>query len=103
MSLDQTLKHIPRHMLQDPVKNAIVMLHGIDPAGVRIVGETSRTQWNQCRALCPSILNRTPVDLIRASAEARRGVPVAIDGRVKPGHDGSVRECASIRGQRAQL
>jgi hypothetical protein len=48
---DQPVEHIPRDVLQQPMKNAILMAHGIDPPSpVRIVGETSRTEWNQCHA-----------------------------------------------------
>jgi hypothetical protein len=44
------------------LKNAILMAHGIaPPSRVRIVGETSRTEWNQCYAPCPAKLNRTAV------------------------------------------
>src|SRR6516225_8475847 len=49
-------------MLQKSMKYAILMAHGVDPpSGVRIVGETSRTEWNQCHAPCPENLNRTAV------------------------------------------
>jgi len=67
-SRHQPVKLAPRQMLQKPMKNAILMAHGIDPPSrVRIVGETSRTEWNQCHAPCPAKLNRTAVDLIRLS------------------------------------
>ncbi len=35
--LDQPLENVPRHLLQKPVKNAIVVPHGIAPPCVRIV------------------------------------------------------------------
>jgi hypothetical protein len=58
----QLVKFSPRQMLQKPMKNAILMAHGIaPPSRVRIVGETSRTEWNQCHAPCPAKLNRTAV------------------------------------------
>ena len=56
--LDQSFKLAPRYLLQHLVKHAIVMPHGIAPR-VRIVGQTSRTEWNQCHAPCPVKLNRT--------------------------------------------
>jgi hypothetical protein len=37
------------------------------PSRVRIVAQTSRTEWNQCRAPCPPKLNRTAVGLTRPS------------------------------------
>ena len=64
----QPVKLGPRQMLQNSMKDAIMMAHGVDPPSrVRIVGETSRTEWSQCHAPCPAKLNRTAVGLSRPS------------------------------------
>src|SRR5439155_23010680 len=70
--LDQSFKLAPRYLLQHLVKHAILMLHGIAPR-VRIVGQTSRTEWNQCHAPCPEKLNRTAVGLARSSTSCAFG------------------------------
>jgi hypothetical protein len=63
----QAVKLAPRQMLQNSMKHAILRAHGIDPQSrVRIVGETSRTEWNQCHAPCPQKFNRTAGDQVRA-------------------------------------
>jgi len=87
--VDQPLKHIPRYVLQDSMKNAILMAHGIDPPSrVRTVGKTSRTEWNQCHAPCPVKLNRTAVGQARPSTLSGMAVPASMDARIKSGHDG---------------
>jgi hypothetical protein len=66
MRRHQPVKLAPRQVLQNSMKNAILMAHGIDPPSrVRIVGETSRTEWNQCHVPCLAKLNRTAVDQVR--------------------------------------
>src|SRR6476646_5716586 len=47
------------------------------PSRVRIVGETSRTEWNQCRAPCRPKLNRTAVGLARGWAAVNSARPEA--------------------------
>src|SRR5216683_7911543 len=60
----------------------------LSPAHVRIVAKTSRTEWNQCHALCLAELNRTAVDLIRPSTTSNSAMrkKKGVGGRVKPGH-----------------
>jgi hypothetical protein len=78
-------------MLYKSMKNAILVKHGVDPpSGVRNVAQTPNTEWNQRRAPCPEKLNRTAVDLFRASTESQQGwYCCPVDDRVEPGHDGS--------------
>jgi hypothetical protein len=65
---DQAVKNIPRYVLQQLMKNAILVAHGIAlPSRVRTVGKTSQTEWNQCHAPCPAKLNRTAVAWIWSS------------------------------------
>jgi hypothetical protein len=92
----QPVKLAPRQILQKPMKNAILMAHGIDPPSpVRIVGETSRTEWNQCHA--PVQQNSTGQPWTRSGhprlchplqqTERRRGRP----GQARPKGDLALR------------
>ena len=63
--LDQPIEQRPRHMLQQPMEYAILMLHDVDPSGVPIRRQTLATQMNQRHAPCPQKLNRTAVGLTR--------------------------------------
>jgi hypothetical protein len=65
MPLNQTIKHIPGHALQQPMKNAIVMPHGIVPRSCPDRSQQPRHKWNQSHAPCPPILNRTAVGQAR--------------------------------------
>ena len=77
MLLHQPVKDIPRHRLQHTVKHAIVIRMALIPSRVRIVGETSRTEWNQCRAPCRPKLNRTAVPMSRGWAAVNSARPEA--------------------------
>ena len=86
MLLHQPVKDIPRHRLQHTVKHAIVIRMALIPSRVRIVGETSRTEWNQCRAPCRPKLNRTAVGQIRAGKETVADIKQK-DGRMLHLHE----------------
>ena len=42
MLIHKSIKTVPRHLLQYAVKHAILMLHGVGPFRVSIVGKTSK-------------------------------------------------------------
>ncbi len=50
--LHQRVELLPRDVLQQLMKNAIVMTHGIDPRSCPDRSLTIPAQWNQCHALC---------------------------------------------------
>jgi len=85
----QPVKLTPWQMLQKSMKNAILMAHGIDPPSrVRIVGETSRTEWNQCHALVHKNSTGQPWARPGHPQTTANGLPISVDARHKAGHDG---------------
>jgi hypothetical protein len=77
-------------MLQQLMKNAIVVPHGIDPRSCPDRPQTSWIEWNQCRAPCtaknePDTSGPDPA--IHAFATFWIGAPEGVDHRVKPGDD----------------
>jgi hypothetical protein len=71
----QTVKFIPRQTLHKSMKYAILTTHGVDPPSrVRIIGETSRTESNQCHAPCPA---KTQPDSREPASEMTRSHAVA--------------------------
>src|SRR5205807_2879129 len=80
MRADQLVEHIPRHMLQQPVKHAIVMPHGIDPP---LVSGSFRNVQNRVESMPCALSSKTQPDsrgldpaihvLVPDCSELRRG------------------------------
>jgi hypothetical protein len=62
----QRVELLPREVLQQLMKNAIVMAHGIDPQLVSGSFPTIPAQWDQWRALFTAKMYRTAVRRCRA-------------------------------------
>lgn len=89
MRRHQAVKLAPRQMLQKPMKNAIVIAHGVDPVSGP---DTSAKRPNRVELLPCPLATKTQPDsrgtwpgihvLETGTAEPQEGV----DGRTKPGH-----------------
>src|SRR5437016_9893071 len=74
MRRDEPIKSIPRHLLQNLVKDAIVMLHGIAP----LVSGSSPNVPNRVESMPCALSTKTQPD-------SRGFVPgIHVDGRNKP-------------------
>src|SRR5438105_14659067 len=85
----QPVEIVPRQMLQQLMKYAIVMAHGIDPPLVSgSFPNNPRPSGINAVRYVQQKMYRTAVGLTRPSTLSGATVPVSVDARIKSGHDG---------------
>src|SRR5207245_10440266 len=96
----QPLEILPRHVLQQLMKYAILVQHGID-LSCPDRRQTSRTVWYQRHAPCPPKLNRTAVRRARPRRKLE-GRPRSLGAsKVFPGQPPALRERVATPGSQS--